>query len=79
MMIRPNKFTNPHFSVVHVSALIIKFLKENQILKFDELLILLIEETDKQVKDVFISALSFLFLLGKIKYHKNIDSFEFIR
>jgi hypothetical protein len=77
-MIKPNKHLDPRFSVVRVGALIIQALKENGLLRFDELLAVLINETDKRVKDVFLPSLSFLFLLGKIRYHKNIDSLELI-
>lgn len=77
-MIKPNKHLNPRYSVIHVSALIIKALKENGILTFDELLAILTNKVNEKVKEVYLTSLSFLFLTGKLKYHKKIDSFEII-
>ena len=77
-MIKPNKHINPRFSVIHVSALAIKALKENGMLTFGELLAILTDKVGEKVKDVYLPSLSFLFLTGKLKYHQKIDSFEFI-
>ncbi|HLP62466.1 MAG TPA: ABC-three component system middle component 8 [Candidatus Deferrimicrobium sp.] len=75
-MLKPNKHLDPRFSVIHVGGLILKTLKDNGILTFDELLSILMGKIDVKVKEVFLPSLSFLFLLGKIQYHQQIDSFE---
>ncbi len=75
-MLKPGKHLNLQFSVLHIGGLIISILKERGMLKFDELLSILIEQTDIKVKQVFHSSLSFLFLLGKLKYHRELDAFE---
>jgi hypothetical protein len=67
---------DPRFSVIHVGGLILKTLKDNGILTFDELLSILMGKIDVKVKEIFLPSLSFLFLLGKIQYHQQIDSFE---
>lgn len=77
-MLKPHKYLNPQFSVIHVSGLIIKTLKESKILTFDELLTVLTDINGPKVKDVYLPSLSFLFLLGKIRYHKKIDTIELI-
>jgi len=75
-VLRPDKHLNPRLSVIHIGGLIIKALKDRGMLKFDELLSILIDQTDPRVKEVFLLAISFLFLLGKVQYHRKIDSFE---
>ncbi|MCX6580022.1 MAG: hypothetical protein NT166_07540 [Candidatus Aminicenantes bacterium] len=77
-MLKPNKHLDPRFSVIHVGGLILKTLKDKGILTFDELLSILRGKIDVKVKEVYLPSLSFLFLLGKIQYHRKIDSFELI-
>lgn len=77
-MLKPGKHLNPQFSIIHVGGLIIKALKESKMLTFDELLAILTEKSSPKVKEVYLPSLSFLFLLGKIHYHKKIDAFELI-
>jgi hypothetical protein len=75
-MLKPNKHLDPRFSVLHVGGLIIKALKDRGMLTFDELLAIMMDKTGEKVKEVFLPSLSFLFLMGKIQYHQQIDSFE---
>ena len=75
-MLKPNKHLNLQLSSINVSGLIIKILKDVQILTFDELLNNVKRGSNDDVKEMFLPALSFLFLLGKIQYHEGIDSFE---
>lgn len=75
-MLKPGKHLNPQLSVIHIGGLIIKELKPRGMLKFDELLTNLSHTLGPKVKEVFLPSLSFLFLLGKIQYHQQIDSFE---
>lgn len=78
-MIRPDKHLDVSVSVIYVGGLIIEGFKEQDYIRFDELLNALIRKTDQRVKAVFIPALSFLYLLGKIRYHQEIDSFELVK
>lgn len=77
-MLKPHKHLNPQFSVIHVGGLILKALKESNMLTFEELLTILTDISGPKVKDVYLPSLSFLFLLGKIRYHKKIDTIELI-
>jgi hypothetical protein len=77
-MLKPDKHLDPRFSVIHVGGLILKALKDSGMLTFDELLSILMDKTDVKVKAVYLPSLSFLFLLGKIQYHRKIDSFDLI-
>ncbi len=73
-MLKPDKHTNPMLSVVNIVGLIIEELQDNKILSYDDLLFKVIEDTSDSVKEVFVYAVSFLFILDKIKYIPEIDS-----
>ncbi len=77
-MIRPHKHLNPRLSVVYVSGMMIETLKDNRIMGFVELLDVLKEKIEENVKAVFLPSLSFLFLVGKIAYHQETDSIELL-
>jgi len=69
---------NLEFSVLNISALIIQKLFQHKLLKYDELFNFLISTKGENIKDVFPIAINFLFLLNKIEYHPQIDTFELI-
>lgn len=73
-MLKPDKHTNPKLSVFNITAIIIRHLKEAEILQYDELLATVMYESSKNAKELFIKAISFLFLLDKIEYLHDLDS-----
>ena len=73
-MLKPDKHTNPKLSVFNVAAIIIRHLREAEILQYDELLASVMYESSKKSKELFIKAISFLFLLDKIEYLPDLDS-----
>lgn len=75
-MIEANKYLNLDLSVIRISSKIISELKENDIVKYDELLKSLQNRIGDEVKQVYTASLSFLFLLGKIEYYEEIDAFS---
>ena len=75
-MIRGHKYLNLDVSVINVSALIIKKLKEDDFLQYEELLSFVVSVLGKNSKEVFIYAINFLFLVGKIQYFPDIDAFQ---
>ena len=76
-MITPHKYLNLDLCVLNVSALIIKELKQTNLIKYDELLNLLTLSLGNEVTNVYPYAIDFLYLLGKIEYHNApIDAFE---
>lgn len=77
-MLTPDKHTNLRFSVFNIATIIIRQLKKEEILKYDELLISVISETNENAKELFIKANSFLFLLNKIEYLPDLDSLRLI-
>lgn len=78
-MLRPDKHTNLKLSVFNIAAIIIRLLRESEILKYDELLSSVIKETNQSSRELFIKANSFLFLLNKIEYLPNLDSLRLLK
>lgn len=77
-MLKPTKHLNPDSSVLHVSARMLKLLNRYRIQRYDELYARLHKNVGDDLREVFLPALGFLFLMGKIEYHEKTDSFEFI-
>lgn len=75
-MIRGHKYLNLDVSVINVSALIIKKLKKDNFLQYEELLGFVVSVLGDNAKEVFIYALNFLFLVDKIHYFDDIDAFQ---
>lgn len=73
-MLKPDKHTNPVFSVVNIAGLIIEQVKNNDIVSYDDLSNKLVNLTSESVKDVFLYSLSFLYLLDKIEYIPDLDA-----
>lgn len=75
-MLKPDKHTNLKISIFNIAGIILKALQKEEILKYDELLTIVINETDESSKKLFPLANSFLYLLNKIEYFADIDSFR---
>ncbi len=75
-MLRPTKFTDLNTSVLAVSAEILKNLQKSGTLRYDELRQRVLDKRSIKAKPNFLPSLSFLFLLGKVKYIKSIDVVE---
>ncbi len=73
-ILKPSKHTNLHYSIVNISAVIIKVLQENGIIGYDDLLNTLTSSIGKDVNEVFLKSLNFLFILQKIEYIEELDS-----
>ncbi|SJZ30179.1 ABC-three component system middle component 8 [Selenihalanaerobacter shriftii] len=80
-MIKPHKYMDLEFSVVNVSSLIIKELKEtkDEKLKYHELYKKICNEFNEEINELFLDSLNFLFVLGVIGYKKEKDFVELIR
>jgi hypothetical protein len=75
-MITAHKYLNLDFSIINISALIIEKLQKNNLLKYEELSKLTINELGEKSNDLFFYAIDFLFLMGKIVYLPEIDAFK---
>jgi len=73
-MLKPDKHTNPVLSVINVAGLIIKDIKIDGIVSYDDLLVSLKKQTSGSVKNVFHYSLSFLYLMDKIEYISELDA-----
>jgi hypothetical protein len=77
-MITPHKYLNLNLSILNLGGLIIGTLKEHGAIKYDDLLKKVILARGENAKEVFIPTLSFLYVLGKIEYQKDIDTIEYL-
>jgi ABC-3C biological conflict system middle component len=78
-MITPHKYLDLNLSLLNLGGLIISIIKKDGVIKYDELLEKVILSRGNSAKEVFIPTLSFLYLMGKIEYQKDIDTIEFIK
>jgi|MGYP000588814060 hypothetical protein len=78
-MIAANKYLDLNLSVVNLGGIILKILQVSEIMKYDDLLDRLIFAQGENAKEVFSSTLSFLYLLGKIQYNRELDTIELVR
>jgi hypothetical protein len=79
-MIKPDKFTNPDYSVINIGAAILTLLKNKHFMNYDELLTKILNDRKigEKAKENYSYALDFLHLLGKIDYQENTDNFIYI-
>jgi len=75
-MIKPTKHTNLKYSVFNIAWNIISILKNNWVVSYSELLGILSVDMWNKVKESAMYWLSFLYLLWKIEYIKDLDSFK---
>lgn len=73
-MIEPNKHTDIRTSVPYIAGLLLKEVKANGIIKYDELRRCVTMKVGHALGDNFEYALSFLYLLNKIEYNQPMDS-----
>lgn len=78
-MIAPHKYLDLNLSLLNLGGLIINILREDGVIKYNELLNKIILNRGEDAKEVFVPALGFLYLMGKLEYRKDIDSIEYIK
>lgn len=75
-MIKPDRHTNPKYSILNISTIILTELNAFYAIKYDNLLNKIIILLGDQAKVNFPYALNFLYLLGKLNYEQETDSFK---
>ena len=75
-MIKPNKYTNIDLSVINIGGVILKSLASCPVQKYSELEDAVVSSYGSSAKVVFLNALSFLYLLGKINYQPSADAIQ---
>jgi hypothetical protein len=76
-MLKPTKHLNPKYSVLNIGAHALKLLAYHHTIIYDELYERLERRFGNELRPVFLPAISFLYLLGKVEYHTKNDSFEY--
>lgn len=76
-MLRPNKYSHPDRTTINVSLLILLRLKKRRVDEYGRLRSY-IKNTIKGGDVLFLPALNFLYLLGKIEYRVKTDTVEYI-
>jgi hypothetical protein len=77
-MLRPDKNTDIKYSVVFLSAVMMKEINDNGIIKYDDLKSSLVDKIGKGVVENYEYTLSFLFMLGRIEYVSTLDSVKVV-
>lgn len=77
-MITPTKHTDIRYSVLFVANKIVRYLKRENIIKFNDLVEMLIAEFGNKVKNNINEALLFLYALNKVDYIKELDAISLI-
>lgn len=75
-MLKPDKHTDIKYSVVYLSAIMLKEIQQSGIIKYDELKNILMQKIGSKANENFEQALSFLYLLDRINYLKELDSIK---
>jgi len=78
-MLRPDKHTDIKYSIVFLSAVMMKEILDNGIIKYDDLKNSLIDKIGKGITENYEYTLSYLFMLGKIEYVDVLDSIKAIQ
>ena len=77
-MLRPNKYTDIGLSVVGISAEVLRLLRADPAQKYTQLLGKVTHRLGDEAKTNFLLALTFLYSLGQIEYHKDEDVVELV-
>jgi hypothetical protein len=77
-LLKPTKHSHPDRTLIAVSLILVKRLKNKRIEKFDNLKEFL-KEKAPDCDVLFLPALHFLYILGLIEYSTKTDAFEFLR
>ena len=77
-MLKPKKHMDLDLSVLRVSAIVLHEARKKRLVSFEALRKRVIRQAGEDADLVFVPALSFLYLLGKIEYHLKNDTVEYI-
>ena len=75
-MLRPNKHSHPDRTVINVALLMLIHLRNRRVEEYEKLRSLAKTRVPGG-EFLFLPALNFLFLMGRINYLPKIDAFEF--
>ncbi len=75
-MIKPDKHTDIKYSILFLSAIAMKEIQANNIIKYDDLKEYLVLKIGKGISEKYEYTLAYLFILGKIEYVNSLDSIK---
>lgn len=75
-MLKPDKHTDIKFSIIYLAGVIMKLIQESGIIGYDDLKGSVAEMIGSRANENFDLTLSFLFLMDKINYVKELDSLK---
>lgn len=78
-MLTAKKHLNLDTSVIRIAAIILRELGRKGVVEFEKLRALVIRRVGPDGDVMFLPALSFLFLVGKVEYHLKNDTVEYRR
>lgn len=76
-MIKPDRHTNPDYSVINISAYVLRQLNAQYSISYDHLLEKVVKGMGEKAKENYPYALNFLYLLGKVNYKEATDTFTY--
>ncbi len=76
-MIKPDRHTNIDLSVINISAYLLKQLNVFYEISYDDLLEKVINQIGNDAIENYPYALNFLFLIGRLEYNQQTDSFKY--
>ncbi len=76
-MLKPDKHTEIKYSIVYLSALMMKEVQRSGIIQYNELKKYIEQKVGNKANENFEQAASFLYLLDKVKYLQELDSFKY--
>ena len=76
-MLLPSKHAHPDQTVLAAAVVLLRGLRKQRIVGFDDLLLMLRPSTGSGSEFLFTPAVSLLFVLGLVEYHGVVDSFEY--
>ncbi len=76
-MLTPRKHLNLDVSVMRISAIVLRELRRRGVIELEKLRGIVIRRVGADGELSFITALSFLFLLGRLEYHLKNDTIEY--
>ena len=77
-MIKPDRHTNPDYSVINISAFVLTQLNTHYAIGYDDLMKKVKNSLGEKTNDNYPYALNLLFILGKLNYIQESDSFKLI-
>lgn len=78
-MLSAKKHLNLDTSVIRIAAIILRELGRKGVVEFEKLRALVLRRVGPDGDVMFLPALSFLFLVGKVEYHLKNDTIEYRR